>query len=57
MIEQRLVDLLSQALATAAPGLGIEGALPTPELLAPKQRDHGDFATNVALGLTSRGAC
>ena len=54
MIEQRLVDLLSQALATAAPGLGVEGELPTPELLTPKQRDHGDFATNVALGLAKR---
>ena len=39
MIEQRLVALLSEALRAAAPGLGIEGDLPTPELLAPKQRD------------------
>jgi arginyl-tRNA synthetase len=54
LIEQRLVDLLAQALAAAAPSLGIEGDLPTPELLAPKQRDHGDFATNVALGLAKR---
>jgi arginyl-tRNA synthetase len=54
VIERRLVDLLSQALAAAAPGLGISGELPTPELLAPKQRDHGDFATNVALGLAKR---
>jgi arginyl-tRNA synthetase len=54
VIEERLTDLLSQALAAAAPGLGIEGDLPTPEVLVPKQRDHGDFATNVALGLAKR---
>jgi hypothetical protein len=30
VIERRLVDLLSQALVAAAPGLGIEGELPTP---------------------------
>ena len=46
--------LLTRALETAAPGLGIDGELPTPELLAPKQRDHGDFATNVALGIAKR---
>ena len=54
MIEQRLVALISQALEAAAPSLGIEGELPTPELLAPRQREHGDFATNVALGLAKR---
>ena len=54
MIEDRLVALLSEALAVAAPSLGLDGDLPTPELLVPKQRDHGDFATNVALGLARR---
>ena len=54
MIEQRLIALISQALEAAAPSLGIDGELPTPELLAPKQREHGDFATNVALGLAKR---
>jgi arginyl-tRNA synthetase len=54
VIEERLVALLTRALETAAPGLGIDGELPTPELLAPKQRDHGDFATNVALGIAKR---
>ena len=54
MIEQRLVALISQALESAAPSLGIEGELPKPELLVPKQREHGDFATNVALGLAKR---
>jgi arginyl-tRNA synthetase len=54
VIEERLVALLSEALGAAASELGIDGDLPTPELLAPKQREHGDFATNVALGLAAR---
>jgi arginyl-tRNA synthetase len=54
MIEDRLAGWLSQGLAGAAPALGLSGDLPTPELLAPKQKDHGDFATNVALGLAAR---
>ena len=54
MIEDQLVEVLSRALEQAAPGLGIDGDLPTPELLAPKRRDHGDFATNVALELAKR---
>jgi len=54
LIEDDLVSVLSTALEVAAPGLGIEGDLPTPELLVPKQREHGDFATNVALGLAPR---
>ena len=54
MIEERLLELIRSALEAAAPGLGIEGELPEPELLAPKQKDHGDFSTNVALALASR---
>ncbi len=54
MIEERLIGLLNEALRAAASDLGIEGDLPTPELLAPRQRDHGDFATNVALSIASR---
>jgi arginyl-tRNA synthetase len=54
VIEDRLVALLSEGLTAAAPSLGIDGDLPRPELLVPKQRDHGDFATNVALGLAAR---
>ncbi len=53
-IEHRLISWFGEGLATAAPGLGIDGDLPTPELLAPKQKDHGDFATNVALALAKR---
>ena len=54
MIEDQLVAWLSQGLAAAAPALNIEGELPTPELLAPKQKDHGDFASNVALAVATR---
>ena len=53
MIEDRLVDLISQAVSAAAASLGITGPLPVPQLLAPKQKEHGDFATNVALALAS----
>lgn len=51
MIESQLVEWLREGLEAAAPGLGIDGVLPEPELLRPKQRDHGDFATNIALVL------
>jgi arginyl-tRNA synthetase len=56
-IEERLTDWLRAGLIAAAPGLGLDpSTLPDPELLAPKQKGHGDFATNVALTLaTSAG--
>jgi arginyl-tRNA synthetase len=51
-IEQRLVDWLRQGMVAAAPAIGLDPAeLPTPEVLAPRQKEHGDFATNVALML------
>jgi arginyl-tRNA synthetase len=51
-IEDQLTDWLRQGLVAAAPALGLDPqALPAPQLLAPKQKDHGDFATNVALAL------
>lgn len=53
-IESQLTAWLQEALAASAPGLEIDGELPTPELLAPKQKEHGDFATNVALALAKR---
>jgi arginyl-tRNA synthetase len=53
VIEVRLLALIGEALAAAAPGLGIDGQLPEPELLVPKQKEHGDFATNVALALAA----
>jgi arginyl-tRNA synthetase len=54
VIEGRVVELIRSALEAAAPGLGIDGELPEPELLVPKQKDHGDFSTNVALALAKR---
>ncbi len=54
MIEDRLRELIRVALQAAAPELGIDGDLPEPELLPTKQKEHGDFATNVALALASR---
>jgi arginyl-tRNA synthetase len=51
-IERQLLEWLRSGLVAAAPGLGLDLAtLPEPELLAPKLKDHGDFATNVALAL------
>ena len=51
-IDELLLGWLGEGLAAAAPGLGLDpDDLPTPELLAPKQKEHGDFATNVALAL------
>jgi arginyl-tRNA synthetase len=51
VIEDRLVAWLREGLAGAAPSLGLDGDLPVPELQAPRQKEHGDFATNVALAL------
>lgn len=51
MIEGSVVEWLREGLAAAAPSLGLSGDLPEPELSAPRQKEHGDFATNVALAL------
>ena len=54
MIETALVELLGEALRRAGPELGIHDPFPTAELMVPRQRDHGDFATNVAMALGPR---
>jgi arginyl-tRNA synthetase len=54
VIEEELRAWLGGTAATAAPTLGIEGDLPAPELAAPKRKEHGDFATNLALVLAKR---
>ena len=54
MIEQQLRDWLAAGLAAAAPTLGLGADPPTPELQVPRQKEHGDFATNVALILAKR---
>ena len=54
MIEQDLRGWLGEGLAAVAPALGLSGDLPEPELQTPKQKNHGDFATNLALVLAPR---
>jgi len=54
VIEQDLIGWLTEGLRAAAPGLGLDGDLPAPELGAPKLKEHGDFSTNVALTLAGR---
>ncbi len=54
MIEQRLSELLRQAVEAAAPVLGISPPFPDPDITSPRQKGHGDFATNLALVLASR---
>jgi arginyl-tRNA synthetase len=54
MIEERLTDLLTEAMAAAAPALGLEPPFPEPELQRPRQKGFGDFTTNVAMVAASR---
>jgi len=54
MIEQRLSELIAAALASAADELGLSGVAPPIELSKPRQKEHGDFATNLALVLARR---
>jgi arginyl-tRNA synthetase len=54
VIEERLAEWLGEGLRSWARSAGIEGPLPEPELLTPRQKEHGDFATNVALALAAR---
>jgi arginyl-tRNA synthetase len=49
VIEQQLETLLAEAVAAAAPTLGLEPPLPEPELQRPRQKEFGDFTTNVAM--------
>jgi arginyl-tRNA synthetase len=50
VIERTLATLVREAVERA--DLGLDAAsIPQPEILSPKQREHGDFATNVALAL------
>jgi len=54
MIEDRLSELIRTALVAAGDELGLEGDLPEVELSKPRQKEHGDLATNVALVLAKR---
>ncbi|MFB3737885.1 MAG: arginine--tRNA ligase [Candidatus Velamenicoccus archaeovorus] len=48
-----MVRLLSEAVGSARPELGLDGDPPAVELSRPKQKAFGDFSTNVALALAS----
>jgi arginyl-tRNA synthetase len=52
MIQQTLSSILADAAKAAATELGLDpGAVPEPELLRPKVKDHGDWSTNLAMVL------
>ncbi|HEX2029967.1 MAG TPA: arginine--tRNA ligase [Actinomycetota bacterium] len=51
MIERELAALIRAAVEAAAPDLGLEAAPAEIEVTRPRQRAHGDYATNVALTL------
>jgi len=53
VIEDDLRAWLRSGLEAAAPELGLDGELPEPEVMEPRQKEHGDFATNVALAVAS----
>src|SRR3989442_15215862 len=55
MIQQPLSRILTEAATAAAPDIGIDpAAVPDPELEKPKVKEHGDWATNLALVLAPR---
>jgi arginyl-tRNA synthetase len=54
MIRDRLSELVRAALVAAGDELGLAGDPPEVELSKPRQKEHGDFATNVALVLAKR---
>ena len=54
MIEQRLAEILADAVEKVAPSLGLESPFPEPELQRPRQKGFGDFTTNVAMVVASK---
>jgi arginyl-tRNA synthetase len=54
VIEERLVAALRDAVEKVAPSLGLAPPLPEPELQRPRQKDFGDFTTNVAMVVASK---
>jgi arginyl-tRNA synthetase len=53
VIEQRLATLVAEAVTKAASDLGLEPPFPEPSFTPSKQKEHGDFASNIALRLAS----
>jgi arginyl-tRNA synthetase len=55
MIQQTLARILTEAASAAAPELGIDPTeIPAPEVSRPRQKEHGDWSTNLALVLAPR---
>jgi arginyl-tRNA synthetase len=54
VIEERLADVLRDAVGKVAPSLGLEPPFPEPELQRPRQKGFGDFTTNVAMVVASK---
>jgi arginyl-tRNA synthetase len=55
MIERELAGLIRTAIEDARDELGTDGSLPDIEVTKPRQKEHGDYATNVALALGAAG--
>jgi arginyl-tRNA synthetase len=55
MIERELAELIRTAIEDARDELGTDGSLPDIEVTKPRQKEHGDYATNVALALGAAG--
>jgi arginyl-tRNA synthetase len=55
MIERQLADLVRTAVEGARGELGLDGPVPDVEVTRPRQKEHGDYATNVALALGAAG--
>ncbi len=53
-MREQLLERLTTALGELLQEAGDTDALPTPVLEIPRQADHGDFATNVAMTLAKR---
>jgi arginyl-tRNA synthetase len=51
VIEAELAELVLRAVQASAGELGLEGPPPEVEIIRPRQKEHGDYATNVALAL------
>jgi arginyl-tRNA synthetase len=54
VIERELDRLIREAVARAGPELGIDASPSEIEVLRPRQREHGDYSTNVALALAKQ---
>ncbi|MGH2682149.1 MAG: arginine--tRNA ligase [Actinomycetota bacterium] len=54
MIEEQLVRLIREAVAAAAAELGLAEVPDRIEVVRPRQKEHGDYTTNVALALAPK---